>query len=327
MNNTNSKNPTIRWGIVGAGRIARTFANDIQYAEHATMAAVASRSIDSAQVFAKDCSVPIAYGSYAELFASPDIDAVYIATPHTYHKQQSIAALRAGKHVLCEKPATITPQELEEVITVAKEEGRYFMEGMWTYCLPVILKTQQWIQEGRIGNLRHVRADFGFHIPYNPDLREYNKSLAGGCLFDMGIYPIAMAWLFLKQDPDSQTVWHQSAENGVEDDVAVLNIYDKSTATAQLSTSFRYKLPNFLTLIGDQGIISISDYWGAREAKLYEQQRCIDSFSESRACQGFNHQIEHVSQELLAGKLKPTGVSWDDSRAFQRHMAAIKANF
>lgn len=328
MHNThNSKDDTktaIRWGIIGAGRIARTFANDIQYAEHATLAAVASRSLATAQAFAQECCVPTAYGSYAELFASPDIDAVYIATPHTHHQQQSIEALRAGKHVLCEKPATISPLELEEVIAAAKDTQRYFMEGMWTYFMPVILKTQAWITAGRIGTLRHIRADFGFHLPYDPELREYDKQLAGGCLFDMGIYPIAMAWLFLRQDPESQAVWCHHADNGVEDDVAILNTYDNGATTAQLSTSFRCKLPNYLTLIGDRGSISISDYWGAREARLYEHDQCIDRYSEERPYHGFNHQIEYVSQELIAGKLEPERVSWNDSRAFQRHIAAIK---
>ena len=324
MHNTHNPKPAIRWGIVGAGRISKAFANDIQHTDHAELVAVASRNFGSANTFANEFSIPIAYGSYDELFASPDVDAVYIATPHTYHKQHSIAALRADKHVLCEKPATITPQELEQVIAVAKTEKRYFMEGMWTYFLPVIRKTQEWVQADRIGTLHHIRADFGFPLPYDPNLREYDKNLAGGCLFEMGIYPIAMAWLFLKQNPDSQHVWHHTAENGVEDDVAVLNSYNKNTATAQLSTSFRCKLPNYLTLIGDKGLISISDYWGAREAKLYQQEQCIDRFSEPRSHHGFNHQIEYVSQELLAGKLQPNGVNWDDSRAFQRHMAAIK---
>ena len=162
----------IRWGIVGAGRIAKTFANDIEHAPHASLYAIAARKLESAQAFADGFSIAHAYGSYAELFADPNVDAVYIATPHSHHKDQAIAALRAGKHVLCEKPATVTPEELEEVIAVAIEERRYFMEGMWTYFMPVIQKAQQWIAEGRIGNLCHVRADFGFHLPYSPDLRE-----------------------------------------------------------------------------------------------------------------------------------------------------------
>ena len=146
-------------------------------------------------------------------------------------------------------------------------------------------------------------------------------------MFDMGIYPIAMAWLFLKQDPDKQNVWHHAANNGVEDDVSIQYTYDKNSATAHLCTSFRCKLPNYLTLIGDKGIISIADYWAARETKLYVHDQCIDRCTEQRPYQGFNHQIDYVSQELLAGKIQPERVSWDDSRAFQRHMAAIKTKF
>ena len=317
----------IRWGIVGAGRIAKTFASDIEHTPHANLYAIAARKLESAQAFANAFSIDRAYGSYAELFADPNVDAVYIATPHSHHKDQAIAALRAGKHVLCEKPATVTPEELEEVIAVAIQEGRYFMEGMWTYFMPVIQKAQQWVAEGRIGNLCHVKADFGFPLPYSPDLREYDNRLAGGCLLEMGIYPIAMAWLFLQRDPDTQTIWYHSAENGVEDDVVILNSYGKDTATAQLTTSFRCKLNNYLTLIGDKGTISIADYWGAREALLYKFNDCVDHFNETRPHQGFNYQIEQVSLELIAGNLEPAYVRWEDSRAFQRQMAEIKSRF
>jgi predicted dehydrogenase len=318
---------TIRWGIVGAGRIAKTFAADIVLAPHASLIAVASRQLSSAQAFADICSVPSAYGSYAEIFADPNVDAIYIATPHSHHKEHAIATLRAGKHVLCEKPVTVTPAELEAVIAVAVEEKRYFMEGMWTYFMPVIQKALEWVNTGRIGNLCHVKADFGFPLPYSPDLREYDIRLAGGCLLEMGIYPIAMAWLFLKKDPDAQTIWHHKADNGVEDDVVILNTYGKNRATAQLTTSFRSKLNNYLTLVGDRGTLTIANYWAAREVRLYEGSDCVDRFSEKRFQQGFNHQIEQVSCELLAGKLQPEVVSWDDSRAFQRQMAEIKNQF
>ena len=321
----------IRWGIIGAGHIARTFATDIDYAAHATLNAVASRELSRAQAFADDFSILTAYGSYEEILADPNIDAVYIATPHSHHKKQSIAALRAGKHVLCEKPATISPAELEEVIAVAVQEQRYFMEGMWSYFMPVIQKAREWVDDGRIGKLCHVKAEFGFPMPYDPDSRVYNDRLGGGCLLDMGIYPIAMAWLFLQQDPDTQTVWHHKADNGVEDDVVILNAYGDSQnnggATSQLTTSFRSKLNNYLTLIGDQGTLTIADYWAAREVKLYRGPDCIDRFAVERPQQGFNHQIEQVSCDLLAGKLQSEVVSWDHSRAFQRQMAAIKKQF
>jgi predicted dehydrogenase len=331
VNTLNTTDTPIRWGIIGAGHIARTFATDIDYAAHASLNAVASRELSKAQTFAEDFSIPTAYGSYDEILADPNIDAIYIATPHTHHKDQSIAALCAGKHVLCEKPATVTPAELEEVIAVAMQEQRYFMEGMWTYFMPVIQKAREWVDSGRIGNLCHVKADFGFPMPYDPDSRVYSNRLGGGCLLDMGIYPIAMAWLFLKQDPESQTVWHHKAENGVEDDVVILNTYvnsqSDSEATAQLTTSFRSKLNNYLTLIGDRGTLTIADYWAAREVKLYQGAECIDRFCEERPQCGFNHQIEQVSCDLLAGKLQSEVVSWNHSRAFQRQMAAIKKQF
>jgi predicted dehydrogenase len=317
----------IRWGIIGAGHIARTFASDIDYAPHAALTAVASRELSRAQAFADDFSIPTAYGSYDEILTDPNIDAIYIATPHSHHKEQSIAALRAGKHVLCEKPATISPAELEEVIAVAVQEQRYFMEGMWTYFMPVIQKAREWVDSGRIGNLCHVKAEFGFPMPYDPDSRLYSERLGGGCLLDIGIYPIAMAWLFLQQDPDDQTVWHHRADNGVEDDVVILNTYAGSDATAQLTTSFRSKLNNYLTLIGDQGTLTIADYWAAREVKLYRGPDCIDRFAVERPQCGFNHQIEQVSCDLLAGRLQSEIVSWNDSRAFQRQIAAIKQQF
>ena len=327
MNIRENKSKTIRWGIVGAGRIAASFAKDIQYSKLASLEAVASRSLASAEAFALEYRARLAFGSYSEMFASNEIDAVYIATPHTHHKDQAIAALRAGKHVLCEKPATVTPKELEEVLEVAQAEKRYFMEGMWTYFLPAINKAQQWIAEGRIGKLRHVRADFGFHIPYDPKLREYDKELAGGCLLELGIYPIAMAWLFLPNDPDEQTVWRHLADNGVEDDVVLLNGYDSESATAQLSASYRCKLPNYLELIGDEGSISIPDYWGAKEAKLFKQAQCVEIFEDERSFFGFKYQIDVMSQDLLDGKLQSEVVSWEDSRAFQLQLDKIKATF
>ena len=327
MAELNFKGAPLRWGIIGPGRIADVFATDIQHVPQATLYAVASRQLSRAQEFAARFSVPHSYGSYAEVFADPNVDAIYIATPHSHHKEQAIAAMRAGKHVLCEKPATVSPFELEEVLAVAKQEKRYFMEGMWTYFFPGIKKTQQWVSTGQIGVLCHVKAEFGFPLAYSPDLREYDNRLAGGCLLEMGIYPIAMAWLFLKQDPIDQKVWHHSADNGVEDDVVILNTYAGNNVTAQLSTSFRGTLTNCLTLVGDRGTISISNYWEARDVLLYRDGHCVDGWSENRPHRGFNYQIERVSSEILAGKLQPEVVTWDDSRAFQRHIMAVRERF
>jgi predicted dehydrogenase len=325
MNNAAKNKQILHWGILGTGRIANTFASDIKHVKNAKLYGVGARHLASAETFAAKYSIEAAYGSYAALLADPKVDAIYIATPHTLHKEQAIAAMLAGKHVLCEKPATVTLNELEQVIEVAKKEQRYFMEGMWSYFLPVLGKAQSWIKAGRIGKLIHVKADFGYPLPYCPDLREYDNRLGGGCLLEMGIYPIAMAWLFLGQDPDQQSVLFHAADNGVEDDVVILNQYHKQSASAQLATSFRCKLPNYLYLIGDEGYIAIPDYWAAKEAKLYKLETCVDHFSAPRPCSGFSYQIDHVSHEILTGQLQPQKVTWTASRAFQRQIAAIKA--
>jgi predicted dehydrogenase len=120
----------------------------------------------------------------------------------------------------------------------------------------VLAKAQGWIKAGRIGKLIHVKADFGYPLPYSPDLREYDNRLGGGCLLEMGIFPIAMAWLFLGQDPDQQSVWSHTVDNGVDDDVVILNKYHEQSASAQLASSFRCKLPNYLYLIGNEGYIA-----------------------------------------------------------------------
>jgi predicted dehydrogenase len=324
MNSSSENKHQLRWGIIGTGRIANTFARDIKHVKNARLYAVGARKRSSAETFAAKYSLDTAYGSYAALLEDQNVDAIYIATPHTLHKEQAIAAMLAGKHVLCEKPASVTPDELEQIFDVAKKEKRYFMEGMWTYFLPVISKAQDWIEAGRIGKLTHVKADFGYPLPYSPDLREYDKHLGGGCLLEMGIYPIAMAWLFLGQDPDQQSIWSHAADNGVEDDVVILNEYHTQSASAQLSTSFRCKLPNYLYLIGDEGYIAIPDYWAAKQAKLYKLDKCIEYFSAPRVCSGFSYQIEQVSLEILTGELQPQKVNWAASRAFQRQIAAIK---
>ncbi len=176
--------------------------------------------------FAERHQIPRAHAGYDALIADPQVDAVYVATPHTLHLAHSAAALRAGKAVLCEKPLTTSLTECEALVDIARRSGSYLMEGMWTYFLPAIQVARRWVAEGRIGRIRHIKADFGYPLlPFDATRREYDATLAGGCLLEMGIYPIALAWLFLEQDPTSVQVVARHAPNGVEDDVAMLFEY------------------------------------------------------------------------------------------------------
>ena len=181
---------TINWGFIGTGNIASCLAPAVKKTEGAALYACAARTIDKAKSFAEKWDIPVAYGSYDELFADKKIDVIYIATPHMNHAELSIKAMKAGKAVLCEKPAAVNAAQLREVLEVSKQTGMFFMEALWTRIQPVYLETMRMIKSGEIGTVQAVYADFCSNIPYAPGSRLYEPELAGGALLDMGIYPL-----------------------------------------------------------------------------------------------------------------------------------------
>lgn len=311
----------IRWGILSTARISHQFARDFAHAEGGELLAVASRAQDTAQAFADQYGIPRAYASYEAMLSDPDIDAVYVSTPHTLHYQNSLDAITAGKAVLCEKPLTVNPEDARSLAAVARQSGVYLMEAMWTWLLPAVRTAREWVESGRIGQLLHIKADFGFPMPYDPEARAYARHLAGGCLLDMGIYPIALAWLFARKDPESLHVRSHLAPNGVDDDVLIQCDYGDARAT--LSSSFRCKLPNMAWIIGDKGLIQIPDFWRARECYLFDRDEPLDYFTDDRAGDGFEFEIAEVNRDLLAGRTRPRTVTWEDSVRFQEHMDLV----
>lgn len=313
----------IRWGILSTARIAHLFAEDLAYVENASLAAIASRSEDTAAEFAARHGIVTAYSSYRELYEDPDIDAIYIATPHALHLQNTIDALRAGKAVLCEKPLTISIAQIDTLMHVSAETGGYLMEGMWTWFLPAIRRALDWFEAGEIGRLRHIKSDFGYPIlPFSADRREYDADLGGGVVPEMGIYPIAMAYLFTRSDPISIDVVSRKAPNGVEDDVVAVFNYENCVAT--LSTSFRCKLPNRTSVIGEKGQIIIPDFWSARECHLYRGDDHVDSFVDERRSHGYSYEAGAVGDDILHGRRESAILPLAVSRTFQEHIAAIK---
>lgn len=311
----------IRWGILSTARISHQFARDFSHAAGGELVAVASRTGGKAQAFADQYGIPVAYGSYAELLADDRIDAVYVSTPHTLHHANSLEAMVAGKAVLCEKPLTVNPADARSLIAAAEHAGVYLMEAMWTWLLPAVRTALGWYRAGRIGRLLHVKADFGYPMPFDPAARVYARELGGGCLLDMGIYPIALAWLFVRQDPKACHAVAHFAPNGVEDDV--LMRFDYGDCQASLATSFRCKLPNTAWIIGERGQIAIPDFWRARECTLYRLDERVDHFVDDRKGGGFEFEIEAVNRDLQAGRTRPQVVTAEDSVRFQDHMALV----
>ncbi|MGB5257687.1 MAG: Gfo/Idh/MocA family oxidoreductase [Woeseiaceae bacterium] len=313
----------IRWGILSTARIAHQFADDFAFVENGILTAVASRSADKAAEFAARHEIPVAHSSYQLLYEDPDIDAIYVATPHSMHCQHTSDALRAGKAVLCEKPLAMSVGEIDTLAGVLTATDGYLMEAMWTWFLPAISKALSWFEAGEIGRLLHIRSDFGFPLPYSEDSREYNAKLGGGVVSDMGIYPVAIAYLFTRRSPVSIDVVSRNAPNGVEDDVVAMFNYEDCAAT--LSCSFRCRLPNQTHIIGDKGRIVIPDFWAASECHLYRDDAETESFSDKRRSHGYAYETTAVGEDLLAGRRESQTVPLAVSRTFQEHIDAIKA--
>jgi predicted dehydrogenase len=320
----------VRWGIVSTGRITHQFVRDFEYVENGDVLAVASRRQESADAFAQQYGIARAYSSYGQMLRDPDIDAVYIATPHTLHFQNAVDAIGARKHILCEKPFTVGASDSRKLFRLAEQSSVFVMEAMWTYFLPAIRKAQDWVAEGRIGRLRQVKADFGYPLlPFDPDRREYDARLGGGCLLEMGIYPVAIAGLFIGGEPDTIKVVARKAPNGVEDDVQMLFDYgdNDSGCSATLATSFRSKLQNWAYLIGEEGYIAIPDFFRAGECYLYHLDQCIEHFQDGRKSLGFNYETTAVNEDILAGRQQNTTMPWSATIHFQETMERVKGFF
>ncbi len=313
---------TVRFGLLSAANIANTFCRDIAHVEGAEVVAVAARDHAKAQAFAETHKIPRAYQGYERLFDDPDIDALYIATPHNLHAQFAERGLRAGKAVLVEKPICTSLAELDALLETAAECKVLLMEAMWTWCLPAIAEARRWVEAGRIGELRHIRADFGFPMPYDAAHRCWNPELAGGALLDMGIYPIALVRYFLARAPERIEVVTRLAPTGVDAEVSVLQDY--GDVTAMLATSFTCQLTNHASLIGTAGRIEIPEFWGAAGCELWEGSTKVDSFSDDRSGSGFEFQIAEFCRAFHAGEQQTEQVPHGASRDFQADMDRIR---
>ena len=189
----------LRWGIAATGKIAASMCEALGTLPDADVVAVGSRSQDAADAFAARFGIPNAHGSYDALFADPDVDLVYVASPHSHHRAMTIAALDAGKHVLCEKAFAVNAAQAREMVAAAHRNDRFLMEAMWTWFIPAVVDIRQRVLDGEIGELKVIEANFAIPVT-DPDGRHRRIDLAGGAMLDIGIYPISFA-RFLAGDP------------------------------------------------------------------------------------------------------------------------------
>ncbi len=316
----------IKWGIIGLGNIAKSFAKDFQSVQGGTILGAASRSIEKAKAFCSDFNIPKAFGNYSDLINDPEVDAIYIATPHNLHFQNSIDCLSAGKAVLCEKPITTDSEELETLMKEHQMHETYLMEAMWTYFLPPIQKVKQWLRDGEIGELKYVMANFGFNAPHDPKNRLFNPDLAGGALLDIGIYPIALSLLVTGEKPSQTHVIFEKANTGVDVEETMIFEY-KSGLKANLHASFSYQLPNDALIVGSKGFIKIPDFFMCKECSLFIDNQLKEKFADNRQTIGYNYEIEAVQQDLREGKIESDIMPLKTSLELQNIMDMVKLKF
>lgn len=317
-------NKKIKWGILGPGNIAHKFATGFDAVEEGELYAVGSRTIENANVFADKFDIPNRYGSYEELVADPDVDAIYVATPHPFHKEHTILSLNAGKAVLCEKPMAVNAMEAQEMVDCARKNNVFLMEAMWTRFLPIFLRVEEWINQGLIGDVRMLSADFGFRAGFNPKARLFNPELAGGALLDVGVYTINLAsFIFGGKAPSKISSMAHLGDSGVDEQSSMILGYDEGQM-AILYTAVRTNTRQDALIMGTKGSISIPSFWNATSAILRvdgEEDQIVDI---PHMANGYCFEIKEVIRCMGEGKIQSDRMSWKESISIMHTMDEIR---
>lgn len=305
----------VRWGVLGPGRIAESVAADFPHVADGELVAVASRSAARAADFAARHGIPRSYGSYAELLADGDVDAVYVATPHTWHAAHGCAVLEAGKALLMEKSFTATLAGAERVVATARDRGVFAMEAMWTRFQPAIVKLRELIADGAIGEVRGVQADLGASRPYDPADRLYALELGGGTILDLGVYLVNLAQMVLGE-PERVTVTGSLLPTGVDGESAWLLSYPDGRA-ATLYAAF-HATPGAARILGTEGWIDIPPRFHHPDRLILSRGRGeVQEIPAPPSSAGYSLEIDEVNRCLAAGLLESPTMPLADTLAVQ----------
>lgn len=291
----------INFGIIGPGKIANRFATSFENVTNGKVYAIASRDLNKSKAFAETYKAEKAYGSYEELLNDPKVDAVYIATPHPFHYEQTLLCLKAGKPVICEKPLALNYKQASEMIATAKKKNVFLMEAMWSRFFPATKKVVELIQSGIIGDIQYLQADFGFASPLDFNNRVYNLALGGGAQLDVGVYPMFLALLLLGK-PKSIKATSQLATTGADATTGALMHFDNG-AIAHIFSSIVSDSPKQADIMGTKGRILIQTPWHKSQhitVKLHSGE--VTEFPFPYPNNGFQYQVEEVIRCLNENK-------------------------
>jgi predicted dehydrogenase len=317
-------NRKFNWGIIGPGRIAHQFAEGLKVIDEAALYAVASTHQERAQAFVTQHGGEKIYTSYEALVSDPQVDAIYIATPHRFHIDNALLCLTAGKPVLCEKPLTVNAAETQLLIETARAHQVFLMEALWTRYLPIYQPVREWLDAKAIGDLRLLVSNFGINIPKDPGERWLNPELAGGTLLDMGVYPIAVSQWVMGQRPHAFSAQAQLGGTGVDELTAVVLKYENGVIS-QFNSNFITDGVNDFYIYGSAGHIRIhANYWAATQATLVTGDRTSTATQPFRGG-GFEYQTEEAIRCIRAGLLESPAMSHADTLTNLQLMDSIRA--
>jgi uncharacterized protein (TIGR00369 family) len=314
----------VRWGILGTGGIAGSFASDLRLTDSGVAVAVGSRSQAAADRFADSYGIASRHDSYESLVADPGVDVIYVATPHPMHRDNAILALRAGKHVLVEKPFTMNAAEAREVVAVARERGLFAMEAMWTRFLPHVGVIREWLGKGLLGDLVTVTADHGQWFAEDAGFRLFAPELGGGALLDLGVYPVSFASMVLGQ-PSRVVSMSDPAFTGVDAQTSMLFGYD-SGAQAVLTCTLRAKSPTRAAIVGTDARIEVEGNFYAPTTVTLRPRKGdpirVESVHEGG---GLRHQADEVARRLAAGDVESPLMPLDETISIMETMDLVLA--
>jgi len=313
---------SVRWGILGTGRIAKAFANALKDTPGAVLAGVGSRTLDSAQAFTAEFG-GTAYGSYEALAQADDIDLIYVGTPHPMHFENVRMALEAGKGVLCEKAFTVNRAEAEQLVALARAKNLFLMEAMWSRYLPGLAEVRRIVESGEIGKTVQVIADLGFASPAGPEHRLFNPALGGGALLDIGIYPLSIA-VALLGPVESVVAQADIGATGVDEQTSFV-LKHRGGGLSSCSCSLRAHLPSELTIAGDRGRVRMhTKFHHAQTVTVTGLDNVARTVDTPYLGNGYVHEVIEAQRCWQAGLIESPGMTHDDTLALMGVMDEIR---
>ena len=314
-----------RWGFLGFGCFSFLFAFGLLLSPGAKLMAVGSRTKEKDEEFGKEFDVPHRHATYADLANDPEVDAIYIGTPHPMHHEDTLLCLRAGKAVLCEKPFTINAKQAEELVAESRRSSVFLMEAMWTRFLPAFVRLREIVNSGGIGEVRMVQADFGFRAGFDPGSRLFDPKLGGGGLLDVGVYTVSLASMLLGKPTEIKS-FANLGSTGVDEEAAVIMSHEDGRL-AMLSSAVRLTTPHYARVLGTDGMITVPPAWWVGSSLTVSKEGKDEVIDCAFTGNGYNYQAEEVQRCVRAGAIESPTMSHAESVEIMRTLDAIRAQW